>query len=86
MQESIKKDYARLKELIAKDEILLLVNKRYEGIKKLLIYSRCGISMKYFENAYKDGKVLLEFRNTGLRVGAPISWQKALNDYIEGKA
>ena len=78
------KDYSRLRGLITKDEVLLLVHKKYKGIRKLFIYSFCGISCKYFDRAYRQGKVILRFRS-GLRVGMPLLWQKALVDYDNGR-
>jgi len=78
------KYYLRLRELIVKDEVLLLIHKKYKGIRKLFIYSLCGISYRYFDRAYKEGKVILQFKS-GLRVGKPLSWEKTLEDYDTGK-
>ena len=77
---SKRKDYLHLRELISKDEVLLLVHKKYSGIRKLLIYSLCGISLKYFDKAYKTGKVAIEIGENGPRIGTPIPWQKALSE------
>lgn len=74
--------YSRLKVLISKDEVLLLVHKKYKGFRKLAIYSLCGMSFRYFEKAYKTGKVILQFGEIGPRVSTPVSWQEALSDYI----
>ena len=80
-QVSSKEAYLRLKDLIRKDEILLLVQTRYKGISKSMIYACCGISFKYFEKAYKTGKVILHLGEFGPMIGAPIPWQDALSDY-----
>ncbi len=80
-QASSKDAYLRLKDLIRRDEILLLVHNRYEGIRKLLIYARCGISFKYFQKAYRTEKVILQLGELGPRIGVPIPWQEVLADY-----
>lgn len=73
--------YLRLKDLIRRDEILLLVQNRHKGIRKSLIYARCGMSFKYFEKAYKTETVILQLGEFGPRIGAPIPWQEVLVDY-----
>ena len=78
------KNYQRLKELISQDLILLLPHKRFRGIKQSYVYARCGISLKYFEKAYKNGDVILQMGELGVRIGFPIGWEKALLEYIEG--
>jgi hypothetical protein len=78
-------NYLKLKLLISKDEILLLPHIRYKRIRKIYIYARCGLSLKYFEKAYENKKALLQFGEFGPRVGSPIPWQDALGDYMSGK-
>lgn len=81
---SEKKDYLHLKDLISKDKVLLLVHKKYKGIHKLFIYALCGLGLRYFNKAYRTGKVTLQFGNVGPRIGMPIPWQKVLSDYNSG--
>lgn len=76
------KNYLLLKKLIVEERILLLPHKRFRGIKQSYVYSRCGMSLKYFENAYDNGDVILEFVESGLRVGRPLSWETALKENI----
>ena len=80
---SKRKAYLHLRELISKDEVLLLVHKKYRGIRKLLIYSLCGVSLKYFDKAYETRKVVLQIGEIGPRIGMPIPWQKALQNFLE---
>jgi len=80
---SKRKAYLHLRERISKDEVLLLVHKKYKGIRKLLIYSLCGISLKYFYKAYKTRKVILQIGEIGPRIGMPIPWQKALSEFAQ---
>lgn len=78
-------NYQRLKELISEDKILLLPHKKYKGLRQSYVYGRCGISLKYFEKAYKNGDVILQLGQFGPRVGYPISWEDALADYSNSK-
>jgi len=80
-QVSSKDDYLRLIDLIRRDKIRLLVHNRYKGIRKSVIYGRCGTSFKYFEEAYETGKVILQFDEFGPRDGFPTPWQEVLADY-----
>lgn len=75
-------NYQKLKELISQDKILLLPHKKYKGLRQMLIYSRCGMSKKYFEKAYINGDVILQLGELGPRVGYPIPWKQALKDYF----
>ena len=78
-------NYLKLKELISKDIIFLLPHKKYKGIRQTIVYARCGISRKYFEKAYKNGDVILQFGQLGPRVGHPLSWEEALNEFLKGE-
>lgn len=73
-------NFQKLRQLISEDKILLLPHKKYNESKKMLIYARCGMSKEYFEKAYKDGDVIVQVDNSGLRIGYPIAWQKALEE------
>jgi len=75
-------NYQKLKELISQDKILLLPHKKYKGIRQKLVYARCGMSQKYFEKAYNNGDVILQLGEVGPRVGHPIPWEQALNDFL----
>ena len=85
MSNSKKNDYEKLKSYIFRDEILLLPHKRFTGIRQSYVYARCGMSLRYFERAYKKGNVILQFGQFGPTVGAPIPWQEALSDFKSGK-
>ena len=78
-------DYIQLKKLISQDKILLLPHKKYKGLCQTMFYSRCGISQKFFEKAYKNKELVLQFREFELQIGAPVDWQDALADYNSGK-
>ena len=78
-------NYQKLKELISQDKILLLPHKKFKGVWQSYVYARCGISFKYFEKAYNTGDVILQFGETGPRVGYPLSWEDTLADYLIGK-
>ena len=77
-------NYLKLKELISKDIIFLLPHKKYKGIRQTIVYARCGISRKYFEKAYTNGDVILQFGQFGPRVGHPLSWEETLSDFLKG--
>ena len=85
MSNSIEADYIQLKKLISQDKVLLLPHKKYKGLRQTMFYARCGISQKFFEKAYKNKELVLQFREFGLRIGAPVDWQNALADYNSGK-
>ena len=74
-----------LKKLISEDKVLLLVNKQFKGLKQAYIYSRCGLSLDYFEKAYWTEKVSLQVGSIGYRIMTPIPWQKALEDFVGDK-
>jgi hypothetical protein len=76
--------YQKLKELISQDIVLLLPHKKFRGVRQLYVYARCGLSLKYFERAYNNGDVILQFGERGPRVGFPLSWENALTDYLTG--
>jgi len=78
-------DYIQLKKLISQDKVLLLPHKKYKGLRQTMFYARCGISQKFFEKVYKNKELVLQFREFGLRIGAPVDWQDALADYNSGK-
>ena len=78
-------NYQKLKELISQDKIRLLPHKKYKGIRQMFVYSRCGMSQKYFEKAYINGDVILQLGESGLRVGHPISWEHALKNYLNNE-
>ena len=78
-------DYTQLKKLISQDKVLLLPHKKYKGLRQTMFYARCGISQKFFEKAYKNKELVLQFREFGLQIGAPVDWQDALDDYNSGK-
>lgn len=82
MSASKKINYQKLKELISQDKILLLPHKKFRGIRQSYVYARCGMSLKYFEKAYNNGDVILQFGELGPRVGYPVSWEDALADYL----
>lgn len=75
------KKYSRLKQLIVEDRILLLPHKKFRGIRQAYVYSRCGMSLKYFEKAYDRGDVVLEVVASGIRVGSPLSWEDAVDEH-----
>lgn len=85
MSNSREADYIQLKKLISRDKVLLLPHKKYKGLRQTMFYARCGISQKFFEKAYKNKELVLQFREFGLRIGAPVDWQDALADYNSGK-
>lgn len=85
MSDSREVDYTQLKKLMSQDKILLLVHKKYKGLRKLLIYGRCGLSYTYFDKAYRKGDVVLQFGEFGPRIGVPLDWQDVLADYNSGK-
>ncbi len=72
----------RLRRLVSQDEVLPLVCKKHKGLGKLLIYSLCGLSLRYFDRAYKRGDAIRKF---GSRLGRSLSWQDLLDDYVSGK-
>ena len=85
MSNSREADYIQLKKLISQDKVLLLPHKKYKGLRQTMFYARCGISQKFFEKVYKNKELVLQFREFGLRIGAPVDWQNALADYNSGK-
>lgn len=85
MSNSREADYIQLKKLISQDKVLLLPHKKYKGLRQTMFYARCGISQKFFEKVYKNKELVLQFREFGLRIGAPVDWQGALADYNSGK-
>jgi hypothetical protein len=82
MSESKKDNYQKLKELISQDEVLLLPHKKFQGMRQSYVYARCGLSLKYFENAYNNGDVILQFGKVGPRTGYPLSWEDSLSDFL----
>ena len=84
MSNSKEIDYEELKSYIVRDEILLLPHKRFTGVRRSYVYSRCGMSLKYFERAYEKGNVILQLGQSGHRVGAPIPWQEVLSNFKSG--
>jgi len=84
MSSSKDNNYQKLKELISQDKVLLLPHKKFRGIRQSYVYARCGLSLKYFENVYKNGDVILQFGEIGPRVGYPLSWEDALSDFLNG--
>ena len=85
MFRSKKDSYIQLRKLISQDEVLLLVHKKHKGLGKLFIYTLCGLSLGYFDRAYKRGDVVLQLGEFGPRFEMPLSWQDMLNDYVSGK-
>ena len=85
MSNSREAEYIKLKKLISQDKVLLLPHKKYKGLRQTMFYARCGISQKFFEKVYKNKELVLQFREFGLRIGAPVDWQDALADYNSGK-
>lgn len=77
-------NYQILRQLIYEDKVLLLPHKRYQGSDQISVYSKCGTSLEFFENAYLNGDVILQFGKTGARIGHPIPWEEALADYLNG--
>jgi len=71
-------NYLKLKELIVAEKVHILPHKKYKGIRQSYVYSRCGMSLKYFENAYEKGDVILLITNSGTEVRYPTPWTSAL--------
>lgn len=82
---SKKADYVRLKRLISQDKVLLLIHKKYKGLRKVFMYALCGLSFRYFDRAYKNGDIILKFGKHGPRLGVPLLWQDLLHDYVSDK-
>ena len=78
-------NYRKLKELISQDKILLLPHQKDRGISQMWVYTRCGMSQKYFTKAYNKGNVILQLGEIGPRVGYPVPWEQALNDFLNNK-
>jgi hypothetical protein len=76
----INDNFQKLRRLISEDKILLLPHKKYKGIRQLLVYTRCGISKKYFEKAYNKGDVILQMGELGPRIGHPIPWEQIFEE------
>ena len=85
MSTSQENNYQKLKELISQDKILLLPHKKFRGVRQSYVYARCGMSLTYFETAYRNGDVILQFGEPGPKIGHPVSWEEALTDYLKGK-
>lgn len=83
MLASKKLNYQKLKELISQDKVLLLPHKRFKGFRRSYVYARCGLSLTYFERAYNNCDVILQFGEPGPRIGYPLSWEDALTDYLK---
>jgi len=78
-------DFEQLKKLISEDKIFLLPHKKYKGLRQTYVYARCGMSLEYFDKAYRNADVILQFGEPGPRVGKPVPWQDALEDFLNGK-
>jgi len=81
MNNSNEINFKKLKELISNDEILILPHKKYKGVFQIIFYARCS-GKKFFEKAYKNQELVLQFGEFGPRIGHPLSWVEALNDYL----
>jgi len=79
-----KSNFIKLKELISNDEVLLLPHKKYKGLIQTIFYARCS-NQKFFEKAYKNRELVLQFGKFGPRVGYPLSWEEALYNYLNNK-
>jgi len=79
-----KSNFLKLKELISNDEVLLLPHKKYKRLIQVIFYARCS-NQKFFEKAYKNKELVLQFGKSGPRVGHPLSWEEALYDYLNNK-
>ena len=84
MNNTNKSNFKKLKELISNDKVLLLPHKRYKGLFQVIFYARCS-SQKFFEKAYKNKELVLQFGEFGPRVGYPLSWEKVLYNYLNNK-
>ena len=84
MHDSKQDNYEKLKQLVSEDKIFLLPHKKFKGAQQISVYAKCGMSLKYFEEAYNSGDVILQMGELGPRVGYPVSWEKALSDYLSG--
>jgi len=84
MNNSTKSNFKKLKELISNDEVLLLPHKKHKRLLQVIFYARCS-SQKFFEKAYKNKELVLQFGEFGPRVGYPLSWEEALYNYLNNK-
>ena len=81
MNNSNNSNFKKLKEIISNDEVLLLPHKKYKRLLQVIFYARCS-SQKFFEKAYKNKELVLQFGEFGPRVGYPLSWEEALYNYL----
>jgi len=79
-----KSNFIKLKELISNDEVLLFPHKKYKGLIQAIFYARCS-NQKFFEKAYKNRELVLQFGKFGPRVGYPLLWEEALYNYLNNK-
>ena len=84
MSNSNSSNFKKLKELISNDEVLLLPNKKYNRLLQVIFYARCS-TQKFFEKAYKNRELVLQFGKFGPRVGYPLLWEEALYNYLNNK-
>lgn len=80
MAEGKEAAYQRLRGLIVADKIHLQVHKRFSVDERNTVYASCGVSLEFFEKAYRSGDVVLKIGGDepGPTIGTPIAWDKAV--------